>query len=209
MFSKDTLEGVVIGCLLGKLVQVLFDQYSHKHKEKFSLRYKTEVQAVGEIYPTIREVYNQVCKYGSHNGNTVENREKFKESIANLNGNLSRHRISIRHNLVSKIDILKFDLERIVQDIDSEGERYNSSSMYSRIYTQASEAFSEITDDFRMIRGEKTERTIALLPILLIIISFISGCFYGSNHVRILDETASKQLSADYAEIRNKFISED
>ena len=154
---------LVLSSWLGKLwaarilqnEQAKLNQLSFEHQTKFSSLHQKRAEVVAETYSLVRDVYNMVCDYAAHDGNTPENRRKVYESVLNLTNYYPRRRIFIDRNVASKIDRLRTDLEYIVREVEAEGQEYYSTSMYDRIYGQASEALTDLENEFRALLGEK------------------------------------------------------
>ncbi|PWI31092.1 hypothetical protein DI392_19295 [Vibrio albus] len=131
------------------------DQMNFEYQTKFSSLHQKRAEVVAETYSLIRDVYNRVCDYAAHNGNTSENREKVYKSISSLTNYYPKRRIFINKKIATKIDRLRTDLEYIAREVEAEGEEYYSENMYSRIYGQASEALTDLENEFRVLLGEE------------------------------------------------------
>jgi effector-binding domain-containing protein len=134
------------------------DTLSYEHQVKFSSLHEKRADVIAETYALVRDVYNRVAEFSSHNGNTQENRDRVGVSIKNLTDYYPKRRIFISYEVANKIDRLRVELSRIVEDVDTAGSDYDSTSMYERIYESASEALSNLEEDFRVLLGEDLTR---------------------------------------------------
>ena len=155
MFGLSSWLGKVWATRILQKEKAQLDQFSFEHQTKFSSLHQKRAEVVAETYSLIRDVYNRVCDYAGHNGNTLENKNRVDESISNLINYYPRRRIFIKRNVAAKIDLLRADLEYIVRDVEVDGEEYYSPNMYERIYGQASEALTDLENEFRTLLGDE------------------------------------------------------
>jgi hypothetical protein len=122
----------------------------------FSTLHRNRAEVIAETYALVRDAYNRVVEFSSHN--TQENRERVEGSIKNLTDYYPKRRIFISYEVANKIDRLRVELSRIVEDINAADFDYDSTSMYNRIYEDTSEALSNLEEDFRVLLGEDLTR---------------------------------------------------
>lgn len=158
MFGLSSWLGKVWASRILQKEKAALDRLSYEHQVKFSSLHEKQAEVIAETYSLVRDVYNRVAKFSCHNGNTQENRIKVEDSINNLTNYYPRRRIFISYDVANKVDRLRTELSRIVQDVEAAGPDYSSTSMYNRIYEEASEALSNLEEEFRVLLGEDLTR---------------------------------------------------
>jgi len=130
------------------------DNLNYEHQVKFSSLHEKRADVIAETYALIRGVYNRVSEFSAHSGNTPENREKVEVSIKNLTEYYPKRRIFISYDVANKVDRLRAELEEIVEEIKAAGSDYNFISMHIRLRKEASNALSNLEEEFRVLLGE-------------------------------------------------------
>ena len=158
MFGLSSWLGKVWASRILQKEKSDLDALNYEHQVRFLSLHEKRAEVIAETYSLIRDAYNLVAEFCRHNGNTKENLDKVEESIKRLNNYYPRRRIFISYDVANKVDRLRTELSRIVQEVDVAGDEYDFTSMYDRIYGETSSALTSLEEDFRVLIGEDLTR---------------------------------------------------